>query len=59
MKKQIKKKKRETLPKLLAESLFVAAALSAAFGCAYYDCLQRSIHTQSENMLEERRMTRQ
>ena len=35
MKKQIKKKKRETLPKLLAKSLFVAAALSAAFGCAY------------------------
>lgn len=53
MKKQIKKKKRETLPKLLAKSLFVAAALSAAFGCAYYDYLRWQVIDQTKEQLSD------
>lgn len=53
MKKQIKKKKRETLPKLLAKSLCAAAALSAAFGCTYYDYLQRTVRSQTEQQLSD------
>lgn len=59
MKQQIKKKKRETLPKLLAKSLCVAAALSAAFGFGYSEYLRQSVRNQTEKMLDERFMTMQ
>lgn len=59
MKKQSKMKKRETLPKLLAKSLCVAAALSAAFGFGYYEYLNEQIRSQTEKMLDERFMTMQ
>lgn len=53
MKKQIKKKKRETLPKLLAKSLCAAAALTAAFGVGYYDYLQQALRSQTEQQLSD------
>ena len=54
MKKQIRKNKRETLPKLLAKSLCVAVLLSTVFACLYYDWVQQEIRRQTEQELSDR-----
>lgn len=53
MKQQSKKKKRETLPKLLAKSLCVAAALSAAFGFGYSEYLHQTVRSQTKQQLSD------